>query len=204
MKERWGSTNSGRREISHLLSQAERSPESLWAAATLQASSLAAFFCYPNFYCCAWCYMVWNAPLASWGHLLCLCPLPVCCPHLTYSLRGRQGWWLTEFGGKCLDAGHALISHSQDTGAFSALFYLQIQTTAPYGLPWRVLTPFQLDDVHEPSQFIVEYYDKEKGSSAWGYKSEQWIGKRGSLGVCRRSFSYARQPVHHCKAYLVK
>lgn len=147
-----GSTNSDRWEISHLLSQADRSPESLWAAATWQAISLAAFFCYSSFYCYAQCYMVWNTPLASSGHLLCLRPLPICCPHLAYSLMGRQEWWLTESGGNASTP----CKRCSATAKTLVVFYLQIQTTAPYGLPWRVLAPFQLDDVHVPSQVIVK------------------------------------------------
>ena len=43
---------------------------------------------FPSFICWAWCHMVWNIPLVSWGQLSRLCPLPASCAPPASSLVG--------------------------------------------------------------------------------------------------------------------
>lgn len=112
-----GSTNSDRWEISHLLSQADRSPECLWAAATWQAISLAAFFCYCSFYCCAQCYMVWKEySFGQFRSSVVPASPPSLLPTPGLLADGEAGVMIDRVRGKCLDTVQALFSNSRDIG----------------------------------------------------------------------------------------
>lgn len=65
------------------------------------------------------CSVVWSPPLASSGHLSCLCPLPVCCPHQACLLVGEAGVMETEWdGGNAL----ALCKHCSAAGKAWVLY----------------------------------------------------------------------------------
>lgn len=82
--------------------------------------------------------VVWNTPLASSGHLSCLCPLPVCCPPQAYLL-GEAGMMETEW--EQWGSASSPSNHSWGLGAVSALFQPQIKNTGPGGLLWRMFAP---------------------------------------------------------------
>lgn len=85
--------------------------------------------------------MVCNTPLAS-------CPGCVLSPSLAHPQHsGPCGGWRAR-----LSAVPALLGKSQNTGVRSGLLWLQVQSTALYGLLWGNLTPPQ----SEPAQQAFE------------------------------------------------
>lgn len=68
---------------------------SLQTTATLEAKS--PFSLYSSFYHSAWCYMIWNSPLASSSWLSWPCPIPISCLSTAYLLweqsrKKRKPW----------------------------------------------------------------------------------------------------------------
>lgn len=73
-----------------------------------------------QFYCWAWCYMVWNNPSVSLSQLSSLCPLPTYCtpPNSWWGLGCKAEWGKRED----VDALRVLLNNSQNTGMSSKLF----------------------------------------------------------------------------------
>lgn len=93
-----------------------------------------------------WRHMSQNIPLVNLGQL-CPLPTPLVHPQPTHwTWTGREGQSGKQR--KSLDAVQALFSSSQSFGVLSRLLRPQIQSTEPYGLQGRKLTPSQTETVH--------------------------------------------------------
>lgn len=77
--------------------------------------------------------------MASLGQLSQLCPFPTSCPPQPTCCGGRAG------KRESFDTVQELFSHSQNAGVLPALFFSQMQRTAPCGLLRRKLIPSHPD-----------------------------------------------------------
>jgi len=87
----------------------------------------------PSFVGWAWCRMVWNIPLVSWGQLSRLCPFPTTCAPSAHLLVGwgekQKRLWL--------------LSNNSYISVLSTFFLYWIQNTALYQLLGQKLTVSQ-------------------------------------------------------------
>jgi len=74
-------------------------------------------FSSPSFYCWAWCLMVCNMPLVSWGQLSQQCPLPAFCAPPACLLIGQREKQ------KRLRVVQALLSSNWNTDVLPTLFW---------------------------------------------------------------------------------
>lgn len=79
-----------------------------------------------------------------------------------------------------LDAVQWLLSSSYNINVLSTLFWSKIQNIAPYGFPWRKLTPSQPDSVHLLALIIIRtvncsvYRDKARHITIFAQIEKEW------------------------------
>lgn len=69
----------------------------------------------PQFFCSAWCHVVWNIPLATWGPLSQLYPFPAYFSPQASSLMGWEN-------GRAVDLVWALLNNDYNISVLSVLF----------------------------------------------------------------------------------